>query len=268
MAFESYDPLIPGDTNSDSDVYVRDRQMGKTDRVSVNSTGGQANNDSGDPSISSDGRYVTFYSKATNLIPNDTNGSWDVFVHDRQSGKTKLVSANSSGGQGNGWSSYPSISGKGRYVAFISSATNLVTGDTNGKVDVFVHDRQTDKTERVSVNSNGGEANSDCGDLNSWRCVSISDDGRFIVFESKASNLVSGDTNNREDVFLHDRTTKKTVRLSVNDNGIQGNNHSDRPSIAPDGRYVVFQSKADNLVSGDTNSTTDVFMTPNPFAKP
>lgn len=196
------------------------------------------------------------------ITPNDTNGSWDVFVHDRKTGKTERVSVNSNGGQGNGWSLYPSISGKGRYVAFISSATNLVTGDTNGKVDVFVHDRKTGKTERVSVNSNG-----DSGDLNSWRCVSISDDGRFIVFESEASNLVSSDTNNREDVFLHDRTTKKTVRLSVNDNGIQGNNHSDRPSIAPDGRYVVFQSKADNLVSGDTNSATDVFMTPNPFAK-
>jgi len=267
VAFESSNPLVSGDTNNHGDVYVRDRQMGKTERVSVDSSGKQANNDSGDPSISSDGRYIAFYSKATNLIPNDTNGSWDVFVYDRQSGKTELVSVNSNGGQGNGWSLFSSISGNGRYVAFISSATNLVAGDTNGKVDVFVHDRQTGKTERVSVNSNGGQTNGDSGDLNSWRCVSISEDGNFIVFESEASNLVGGDTNNREDVFLHDRATKKTVRLSVNNDGVQGNNHSGRPSITPDGRYVVFQSKADNLLTGDTNSATDVFMTPNPLAK-
>ncbi len=266
VAFGSYSALIAGDTNSDEDVYVHDLQTGKTARVSVSASGGQSNNDSGYPSISSDGRYVAFYSKATNLIPNDTNGSWDIFVHDRQSGATKLVSVSSTGGQGNGWSLFPSISGKGRYVAFISSATNLVAGDTNGKVDVFVHDSQTGKTERVSLDSKGGEANGDSGDLNSWRCVSISDDGRFVVFESEASNLVSGDTNNREDVFLHDRTTKKTVRLSVNDDGVQGNNHSERPSIAPDGRYVVFQSKADNLTTNDTNGATDVFMTPNPLA--
>ena len=265
VAFESSNPLVSGDTNNHGDVYVRDRQMAKTQRVSVNSSGKQANNDSGDPSISSDGRYIAFYSKSTDLISNDTNGSWDVFVHDRQSGKTELVSVNSSGAQGNGWSLFPALSGNGRYVAFISSATNLVAGDTNGKVDVFVYDRQTAKTERVSVNSNGGQTNDDSGDLNSWRCVSISENGDFVVFESEASNLVSDDTNNREDVFLRDRSAKKTLRLSVSKAGVQGNNHSNRPSITPYGRYVVFQSKADNLVTGDTNSASDVFMAPNPL---
>jgi Tol biopolymer transport system component len=147
------------------------------------------------------------------------------------------------------------------HVAFVSFATNLAPGATNGLQQILVRKTATNVVQMVSMNSNGDQGNAYS------HLPSISHDGQYVEFQSKTSNLVSGDTNNREDVFLHDRATKKTVRLSVNNNGVQGNNHSDCPSITPDGRYVVFQSKADNLVTGDTNIATDVFMTPNPLAK-
>ncbi len=141
MAFESgATNLVSGDTNGKTDVFVHDRQTGQTTRVSVRSDGTQGNGNSEEPFISTDGRYVAFDSEATNLVSGDTNGTWDVFVHDRQTGQTTRVSVRSNGTQGNGASGLPSISTDGRYVAFESGATNLVSGDTNGKTDIFVHD--------------------------------------------------------------------------------------------------------------------------------
>ena len=143
--------LVTGDNNNAADIFVRDRQAGTTTRVSVTSTGGQANGASSDPAISADGRYVAFVSRATNLVAGDTNGVRDVFVHDRQTGATTRISVNSSENQGNAESLAPSLSADGRYVAFASSASNLVTGDTNSTSDVFVRDRQAGTTTRVSV---------------------------------------------------------------------------------------------------------------------
>ena len=194
---------------------------GDTTRVSVASDGAQGNRYSYDPSISADGRYVAFYSYASNLVSGDTNGVYDVFVHDRQSGQTTRVSVASDGAQGNNGSYYdPSISADGRYVAFDSSASNLVSGDTNGARDVFVHDRQGGGTTRVSVASDGAQ-----GGTGSWN-PSISADGRYVAFYSGASNLVSGDTNGTDDVFVHDGQTGQTTRISVASDGSQGNNHS------------------------------------------
>jgi uncharacterized repeat protein (TIGR01451 family) len=133
--------LVPGDTNESDDIFVHDRKTGKTTRVSVKSNGEQVVGSSFYPSISADGRYVAFDSRADKLVPGDTNGQVDAFVHDRKTGTTTLVGVDSAGKQGNGGSDFPSISADGRYVAFDSFASNLVPGDTNGQPDIFVRDR-------------------------------------------------------------------------------------------------------------------------------
>jgi Tol biopolymer transport system component len=248
--------LVSGDTNGAWDIFVHDRQTGQTTRVSVATGGGQANLDSLDPSISADGRYVAFVSAATNLVSGDTNNFQDIFVHDRQTGQTTRVSVASDGTQANGHSYAPSISADGRYVAFASLASNLVSGDTNGAWDVFVHDRQTGETTRVSVASDGTQAIG----FFFGSSPSISADGRYVAFDSWATNLVSGDTNDKPDVFVHDRQTGQTTRVSVSSDGTQANNGAIYPSISADGRYVAFESNSTNLVSGDTNSVTDIFV--------
>ena len=246
--------LVPGDTNGTKDVFVHDRQTGTTERVSVASGGAEGNSDSDRPSISADGRYVAFFSVASNLVPGDTNSAWDIFVHDRQTGATERVSMATGGAEGNGWSQNSSLSADGRYVAFVSAASNLVPEDTNGKPDAFVHDRQTGATERVSVATGGAEGNSDSDR------PSISADGRYVAFFSVASNLVPGDTNSAWDIFVHDRQTGATERVSMATGGAEGNNGSAYPSISADGRYVAFESTASNLVSGDTNGSVDIFV--------
>jgi Tol biopolymer transport system component len=246
--------LVPGDTNATHDVFVHDRQTAATTRVSVSSAGAQANGGSDKPSISADGRYVAFESQASNLVAGDTNATEDVFVHDRQTGTTTRVSVSSAGAQGDGHSNAPSISADGRYVAFHSGATNLVPTDTNNWYDVFVHDRQSGTTTRVSVSSAGGQGNG------TSRWASISADGRYVAFNSSASNLVPGDTNDAYDVFVHDRQMGSTTRVSVSSAGAEGNGESEVPSISADGRYVGFESTAANLVPGDTNGYYDVFV--------
>ena len=236
--------LIPDDTNNVEDVFVKDRQTGATTRVSTaTQTGAQANNGSGAAAISGDGRYVAFYSDASNLVSGDTNGVGDIFVRDRQTGVTTRVSVDSGGNEANGGNSdsYLAISGDGRYVAFSSEATNLVNGDTNNAGDIFVHDSQTGQTRRVSVASNGAEANGSSGALD------ISDDGRYVAFSSGATNLVAGDTNGKADIFVHDLQTGGTTRVSVNTSGEQADGGGTIPSISGDGRYVVFMSASGNL---------------------
>lgn len=251
--------LVPGDTNGYRDVFVHDRQTGQTTRVSVASDGTQANRDSGSPSISSDGRCVAFGSYAFNLVAGDTNWTWDIFVHDRQTGQTTRVSVASDGAQASVYtygqgSRLPAISADGRYVAFLSDAYNLVLGDTNYTWDVFVHDRQTGQTTRVSVSSSGMQGNAD-----SWR-PTMSADGRCVGFASRASNLVTDDTNGNWDGFVHDRQTGVTERISVSTEGAQASAGMDQVSVSADGRYAAFYSGASNLVPSDTNGVTDVFV--------
>ena len=173
----------------------------------MDSAGGQGNGSSGDllPRITADGRFVAFESSASNLVPGDTNGETDIFVHDRQTGMTERVSVDSLGSEGDNYSYWPSISADGRFVAFVSYASNLVPGDTNGDHDIFLRDRQAGLTERVSVNSAGGQGNYDS------YSPSISTDGRFVAFESLAGNLVPGDTNGCKDVIVHDREAGSTL---------------------------------------------------------
>ena len=241
------------------DVFLHDRATEATELVSVASDGTQGNGRSGlwgslqhTFSLSSEGRVVAFTSEASNLVPGDTNLNDDVFVGDRATGKTERASVASDGAQGNSFSLRPSLSGDGRVVAFYSDASNLVPGDTNGWEDVFVHDRATGETERLSVAFDGSQGNHRSGS------PSLSADGRVVAFHSNA-NFVPGDTNYTTDVFVHDRATGTTERVSVASDGAQGNRFSGGPSLSGDGRVVAFTSNASNLVPGDTNSVLDVF---------
>jgi len=257
VAFASFaSNLVPGDTNEIQDIFVRDRQTGTTERVSVDSAGTQGSMDAHEPSLSADGRYVTFWSEASDYVSNDTNAAGDVFVRDRQTGTTDRVSVDSAGTQGNDWSWFQWISADGRYVAFQSVATNLVPGDTNGFRDVFVRDRLNHTTELVSVGSTGTQGNGDSG----YDGCAISGDGRYVAFGSGASNLVVGDTNDVGDVFVCDRQTGTIERVSVDSAGTQGNDTSGVPSLSADGRCVAFGSAASNLVPWDTNGFTDIFL--------
>ena len=267
--------LVPDDANGKEDAFVHDRLTGQTTRVSVASDGTEGSGDTCDAygygcgsraaGLSADGRYVTFHSYASNLVPDDANGKLDVFVHDRQTRQTSRISVASNGAEADDDSSSPSISADGRYVAFDSYASNLVPGDTNGKYDVFVHDRQAKQTTRVSVATDGSEGSGDTCDAYGNGCgsvsPSISPDGRYVAFASHASNLVAGDTNGMEDVFVRDRQSGQTTRASVASNGAEGDSSSDgEVSISADGRFVAFDSYASNLVPGDTNDTYDVFV--------
>lgn len=246
--------LVPSDTNGNTDVFVRDRQTGETSRVSVSTAGMQGNSFSNSPSISGDGRYVAFFSGASNLVDVDSNGRSDVFVHDRNTGTTTLVSVTGGGAQGNQDSYQPVISADGSTVAFVSSASNLVIGDSNVESDVFVKDLTTSTVTRVSVASDGSQSNgyASLGD--------ISGNGRLVTFSSPASNLVPGDTNGQHDIFLHDRQTSSTERISLSSGGAQGSRYSEGPSMSSDGRFVAFTSLAPDLVAGDSNNNRDVFL--------
>lgn len=251
--------LAAGDTNTRYDIFLRDRTLQTTQRLSVSTAGAQGNGDSIVPSISDDAAIVAFSSQATTLVAGDTNVAEDVFVRDVAAATTQLISKSPAGGPGNGASNGVDISSDGRYVVFSSTASNLVAGDTNGFGDVFVYDRSAALMQRVSVSSTGIQGNSlsDAG--------SISADGRYVVFSSMATNLVAGDSNGVPDAFVHDRQTATTVRLSVDAGGTQGNGQSDEPQIDADGRFIVFRSDADNLVAGDSNGESDVFLVRNPL---
>jgi len=241
-------------------------QVDVVTRASVDSTGAQANQNSISSgfAISADGRFVAFESSAWNLVPGDLNHATDVFVHDRRTGATVRVSVGSANQEADEECLGPALSADGRFFAFTSRATNLVDDDTNGMADVFVRDRDPDGdgvfdedngvTSRMSVDSNGLQGDSDSGG------VSISGDGRFVAFDSLATNLVAGDANGAIDVFVHDRATGTTSRVSVSSEGLEGDRYSQSAEISADGRFVAFDSESDNLVPNDVNGLRDVFL--------
>ena len=233
--------------------------MGVTARVSEDELGTRAKRDSKFPAVSDDGRYVAFASTGDNLVAVDSNVASDIFVRDRQTGSITRVSVDSLGGEGNSNSFSPSISSDGRYVVFSSDASNLVPDDTNNFTDTFVHDRMTGQTTRVSVSSTGGEGDTASGSLLGWHS-DISADGRFVVFSSNATNLVSDDTNFSSDIFVRDRETGNTTRISVDSGGNQSDGASYFPVISADGRFIAFSSDGTNLVVGDQNVFSDVFI--------
>jgi Tol biopolymer transport system component len=245
--------LVSGDTNATMDVFVRDRETNTTRRVSVTTGGIQGNGESNEPGLTADGSQVVFTSSAHNLATGDTNGTYDVFVRDLDAGITERVSVASSGTGANERSTGPAISADGRYVSFNSRGDNLVAGDTNGMPDVFVRDRQSGAHQvitRASVSSDGVQ-----GDDDSLQPV-LSADGRYVAFQSAASTLVPGGTNGADDIFVRDRQTGLTERVSVTTAGTQLNEVSAGAAISADGRYVAFNSYATNVVPGDANGWT------------
>ena len=261
LAFDSDSAtLVPGDTNGLRDIFVHDLATGATTRVSVGLKGAQANGDSQRPSLSADGRYVAFWSAATNLVEGDTNKVPDAFVYDRQTGKTTRVSVRSDGTQANGESARPVLSADGSVVAFESAASNLTPltllrqpTDTNRVRDVFVHEMATGKTTRVSVGSDGAQ-----GTGESVR-PSISADGNLVAFHTD-SVFDKADTNTARDVYIHDRSTGTTTLVSMGGGGEVGNAGSFSPALSADGRSVAFWSNASNFVGGDSNGKSDVFV--------
>ncbi|MFG1705861.1 S8 family serine peptidase [Nonomuraea sp. M3C6] len=291
--------LVAGDTNGQTDTFVHDRQTGKTEMLSVSPEGVPGDGLSGAPRFSADGRYAVFNSDATNLVPGDTNGKTDIFVRDRQAGRTERVSVGPDGSQLDGHSREETISADGRYVAFQSAAATLVPGDTNDLIDVFVKDRQTGAVKRVtgpypdtestgpviSANGNAVAFSNGVGlgqlyvqDLTTGKtdlvsvaldgngskgmsfAPSLSADGRTVAFYGDGNDIVGDDANVRNDVFVRDVAAGTTKRISTAPNGVEGDARADLPSISEDGRYVAFESDSSNLVEGDTNKRTDVFV--------
>jgi Tol biopolymer transport system component len=190
----------------------------------VATTGAEANGQSQQPTISGDGRFVAFTSDATNLSANDSNGSWDVFVRDRQNGTTTLVSQSSTGEKGNGGGSTPKISADGRYVAFWSGADNLVADDTNGIGDVFVRDLSAGTTRRVSVETNGIYEDSGAESC----CFAISSNGRFVVFSSRIPD---------QHAYLRDLLTETTTQVDLYSDGVDRSGLA--AGISADGRFAL-----------------------------
>lgn len=249
VAFTSFaSNFVPFDLNNADDIFVRDRQTGEVTRVSVSSTGVEAWFDSFSPAISADGRYVAFESLAPNLVPGDTNQYIDIFVHDRVTGETQRVSVSSDGSEANDTCQYPDISVDGRFVAFHSKASNLVLGIAGG---VFVHDRLTGETTCASTSflgaSGGGTE------------PSISADGRYVAFTSRAENFVPEDPNSDDDIYVKDRQTNQIIFASP---GVPTGSNWDSwgPSISANGRLVAFVSDVENLVPDDTNGVWDAFV--------
>ncbi len=251
--------LVTGDTNSTSDIFVYDRSTRGVVRVSVSNEGLQGNGASTTPAISGDGRFIAFESSADNLVPGDTNNNKDIFVYDIENSIIEILSLTSSGGQSNGTSSDAAISSDGKFVAFESSAGNLVPDDINGKNDIFVYDMETGFLEMVSKSDKGFQG------LNTSDNPCISSNGNFIAFDSLSSNLVSGDTNSKRDIFVYDRNSKTILRVSMGAHGMQGNNDSTGAAISSNGLCVAFKSNADNLVAKDLNEFADIFISAFPL---
>lgn len=246
--------LVTGDNNGTLDIFVHDLTTGETERVSVSSAGDEGNNISDAPAISEDGRYIAFESFADNLAENDHDDHKDVFVHDRDTGQTTLVSVTVSGEASTYASSdRAAISADGRYISFASESDELVEDDDNLTTDVFVRDMWLGVTEKVTQAFDGGPASGQ-----SWN-PDISADGRFVVFESWAYNLVPDDENRAQDTFVYDRLTGETARLSQSAAGDEGNSDSFDAVISADGTTIVFASGASNLVPDDTYGFLDIF---------
>lgn len=258
--------LVANDVTRDTDIFVRDRQTGTTELISINRAGTSSGNGQSDFSaISSDGRYVLFMSYATDLVAeSDATGIFgaDVFVRDRQTGMTRLVSINSAGTSSGAESSLSAkITPDGRYVAFLSYAHDLAAdvSDVNDDLDVFVRDMQTATTTLVSVNGAGTAS----GNLESGFSFNITPDGRYVAFQSHATDLVAApaDANGKGDIYVRDLQAAKTRLVSLNHAGTSGGNAvSFEPGITPDGRYIAFKSFAGNLVENDAGNSEDVFV--------
>jgi Tol biopolymer transport system component len=250
--------FVPGDVDPSGEgaleVFFHDRESGVTERVAVDSAEDYVPVPSFGADVSDSGRFVAFTAAAA-LDPDDGNETFDIYVRDRVAGTTEVLSVPASGPHRNVPSLFPSISSTGQYVAFDSSQRRLVDDDSNRWNDVFVADRAAGTVERVSVDSDGGQARRGSSS------PAISGDGRFVAFESIAGDLVPHDGNGAvSDVFLHDRVSGRTSLVSRSTHGRRSPGPSGGPSISEDGTRVAFSSLGAKLVPGDTNDAWDVFV--------
>jgi Tol biopolymer transport system component len=243
------------DTNRKGDVFIHDRKSGTTNRVSVTSKGRQADDNSYVAGVSNDGTRVAFVSFADNLVPDDTNEVGDAFVYDRKTQKLVRASVSSREKESFEGGIATDLSPDGRYAVFYSWGDDLVPGDSNESSDVFVRDLRTGKTTRISLADDESQANN-----YSHNEARISADGCLVTFDSGASNLVEGDTNDHNDIFVRDRCNNTTTILSQTPEGTPANADSARPRISADGTHIVFASEATNLAGPDENESEDVFL--------
>jgi hypothetical protein len=252
------DNLTTNDNNDDLDIFPRDRVGKQTTLVSVNASGeSRGRGASVNPILSSNNQWVAFQSAADNLVTNDHNHCADIFRRDLAARKTTLISVNrDSAASGNAESVNPQMTPDGRWIVFESAAGDLTANDTNGCGDVFVRDVLGGSTILTSVNRTGTNSGNDVSDN-----PSISADGRWIAFESAATDLVENDTNAVRDVFVRGLQTGTTLWASLNRDGTgSGNGYSGNPILSADGRTVAFTSWASDLVPGDRNHGADVFV--------
>jgi Tol biopolymer transport system component len=268
IAFTSPSALVADDTNGQYDVFVYTVATAAVERASVGTGGVQSPSGSFAPNLSADGRFVTFHSAGNTLVPGDSNGARDIFVRDRQNGTTARVSVATGGAQSNADSRYGSISADGRLVAFLSFASNLVPGDTNATGDVFVHDRATGTTDRVSVSSTGAQGTTAISSVLTLPVISAS--GRYVAFYSQLDGI-GGPVNAQDDAFVHDRLTGETLQVSRSSTGAPGNAMSgplaafgsnwvlETMAMASDPPIAVFSTMAGNLFPADGNGVADVY---------
>ncbi|MCP3915755.1 MAG: hypothetical protein GY711_09385 [bacterium] len=254
IVFESDADLIAADTNTIKDCYRLERLTGQLELVSTSTAGVQGNNISYAAQPSDDGRYVVFFSSASNLVNGDTNGWGDVFWKDMQTGVLSRANVSTSGAQTTNESIWPSISGDGLTVTFCSRSGNLVGGDTNGHWDLFARDIHAATTTRLNLQPGGAQADSYVRSP-----TALSTDGRFVIFASLSTNLVPSDTNGFQDIFLRDRQLETTARLSLDSSGTQTDDDSFVPHMTPDVRVITYTSEAADVVPGDTNGFRDIF---------
>lgn len=251
--------LVPGDTNNKRDVFVFDRQLRITERVSVASNGAQANQSSGYSSISGDGRFVVFNSLADNLVQGDNNAMSDIFIHDRDTNQTNMVTVGSYN-----WNASRTGAGKtaisfdGRYIVFVSDGNGLSPFDTDYQPDVYLFDRTFGTMTLVSFAYDNVNTLSYVDSSNS---VAISADGCCIAFESPWGNVASNDTNAQQDIFVYDRRSGINTLVSVASDGTQIHvGGAGTPSLSADGRYVTFTAVGVDIATANINSRNNIFV--------
>ncbi len=252
VAFVSTAPFGGVFPNGVPQPYVYDQGLGRIFRIPFGSNNKLTQPSDQISTSPNSAGHVVFRSLDSTIVPNDTNGVADVFYHNFYAHTSQRVSVDPDGVQANGASGFPSISSDGRYVVFETDATNLVPGDTNGVTDIILADLQTGGRQRISVATDGTQANG--ASTKPW----ITADGNYVVYQSLASNLVSGDTNGQSDIFLYTISTGETRRISVSAAGLQGNGPSTDPSISETGRYVSYTTASSNIVTPDTNTVADI----------
>ena len=255
VAFESpATNLVSGDTNATRDIFLRDRTPGTTIRASVSHLGAELVDQSNNPVISGNGQYILFESQDVNVVSGvDANGDTDIYMYDIDLETVELISSDSLGNRGDLGSSRPATTSDGRYVVFSSEASNLIADDTNNMPDIFLKDLQDGSMERVSLGDGGIESNGECLD------PSISSNARYVTFQCDSTNLVAGVSGIRA-IYLYDRQTEEVILVSSATDETIPNSDSSQAIVSGDGRMVIFFSSASNLVSGDNNGFTDLFL--------